>query len=215
MKLPQYLLVTDAREMLHDACTTFSGVHYSNPSPKSLINLHLLTNIFGKLMPSVIAVEESRPGGVKNSWDNFTPLLEINKSQSKVNNEVEAEVEAARCAEREALVKLGIVMEEAEKSSNKVARVVEHKNQTEFKVLAISDKYLLWTADKKNLDDLLKVGEGLFKKPVCRVNLETGRVEPCKHESNEEALTRFARLLSEEKWLRLARSPVGHAANPN
>ncbi|RXH91740.1 hypothetical protein DVH24_020763 [Malus domestica] len=77
------------------------------------------------------------------------------------------------------------------------------------------DKYLLWTADKKNLDDLLKVGEGLFKKPVCRVNLETGRVEPCKHESNEEALTRFARLLSEEKWLRLARSPVGHAANPN
>ncbi|TQD73356.1 hypothetical protein C1H46_041116 [Malus baccata] len=148
------------------------------------------------------------------SEENETLRLEINKSQSKVNNEVKAEVEAARCAEREALVKLGIVMEEANKSSKKVARVVEHKNQTEFKVLAISDKYLLWTADKKNLDDLLKVGEGLFKKPVCRVNLETGRVEPCKHESNEEALTRFARLLSEEKWLRLARSPVGHAANP-
>lgn len=45
-------------------------------------------------------------------------------------------------------------------------------------------------ADKKNLDDLLIVGEGLLKKPVSRVNLETGRVEPSKHESNEEALTR-------------------------
>ncbi|KAB2629727.1 patatin-like protein 2 [Pyrus ussuriensis x Pyrus communis] len=49
---------------------------------------------------------------------------------------------------------------------------------------------------------------------IFLVNLETGRVEPCKHESNEEALTRFAELLSEEKWLRLARSPVGHVANP-
>ncbi|KAM1754000.1 hypothetical protein ACFX1X_006521 [Malus domestica] len=59
------------------------------------------------------------------SEENETLRLEINKSQSKVNNEVEAEVEAARCAEREALVKLGIVMEEADKSSKKVARVAE------------------------------------------------------------------------------------------
>ncbi|KAM0973546.1 hypothetical protein ACFX2J_016710 [Malus domestica] len=71
-------------------------------------------------------------------------------------------------------------------------------------------------ADKKNLDDLLKVGEGLLKKPVSRVNLETGRVEPSKHESNEEALTRFAKLLSEEKRLRLAKSPHGQCtAKPN
>ncbi|XP_028944313.1 interactor of constitutive active ROPs 3 isoform X2 [Malus domestica] len=59
------------------------------------------------------------------SEENETLRLEINKSQSKVKNEVEAEVEAARCAEREALVKLGIVMEEADKSSKKVARVAE------------------------------------------------------------------------------------------
>ncbi|CAN6556871.1 unnamed protein product [Malus baccata var. baccata] len=59
------------------------------------------------------------------SEENETLRLEINKSQSKVKNEVEAEVEAARCAEREALVKIGIVMEEADKSSKKVARVAE------------------------------------------------------------------------------------------
>ncbi|CAL8996429.1 unnamed protein product [Prunus brigantina] len=69
-------------------------------------------------------------------------------------------------------------------------------------------------ADKQNLDDLLIVGERLLKKQVSRVNLKTGRVEPSKHESNEEALTRFAKLLSEEKWLRLARSPHGHTPKP-
>ncbi|KAK9946545.1 hypothetical protein M0R45_012006 [Rubus argutus] len=66
-------------------------------------------------------------------------------------------------------------------------------------------------AEQKNLDDLLKVGKDLLKKPVSRVNLETGRYEACSKETNEEALTRFAKQLSEEKWVRLARSPQGHA----
>lgn len=62
------------------------------------------------------------------SEENDMLRLEINKIQmnkSKVNNEVVAEVEAARCAEREALTKLGIVMEEADKSNKRVARVAE------------------------------------------------------------------------------------------
>uniref|UniRef100_A0A2N9I4L6 Patatin n=1 Tax=Fagus sylvatica TaxID=28930 RepID=A0A2N9I4L6_FAGSY len=66
---------------------------------------------------------------------------------------------------------------------------------------------------KKNLDDLVKVGEGLLKKQVSRVNLDTGLFEPTSEESNEEALRRFAKLLSEEKRLRETRSPHGHAAN--
>ncbi|KAM1089006.1 hypothetical protein ACFX19_017045 [Malus domestica] len=64
-------------------------------------------------------------------------------------------------------------------------------------------------ATEKNLDNLVKVGEGLLKQPVSRVNLETGIFEVCNHETNEEALIRFAKLLSEEKWLRLAKSPHG------
>lgn len=46
-------------------------------------------------------------------------------------------------------------------------------------------------ATKKNLNDLLEVGEGLLKKPVSRVNLENGRFEVCNHETNEEALIRY------------------------
>ncbi|GKV30413.1 hypothetical protein SLEP1_g39224 [Rubroshorea leprosula] len=70
-------------------------------------------------------------------------------------------------------------------------------------------------ATKKNLDDLVKVGEELLKKPVSRVNLETGLYEPFDKGSNEEALKRFAKVLSEEKRLRDLRSPHGRAATPN
>ncbi|XP_050368478.1 interactor of constitutive active ROPs 3 isoform X2 [Argentina anserina] len=62
------------------------------------------------------------------SDENEMMRVKINKSEtdkSKAKEEVVAEVEAARCAEREALMKLGIVMEEADKSSKKVARVTE------------------------------------------------------------------------------------------
>ncbi|KAL4649702.1 hypothetical protein ACB092_01G034100 [Castanea dentata] len=66
-------------------------------------------------------------------------------------------------------------------------------------------------ATKQNLDDLVKVGEELLKKPIARVNLETGVYESSNHETNEAALTRFAKLLSQERHLRHAKSPAGHA----
>ncbi|CAL5332369.1 unnamed protein product [Camellia sinensis] len=69
-------------------------------------------------------------------------------------------------------------------------------------------------ATEKNLEDLVKVGERLLKKPVSRVNLETGLVEPSDEETNEDALRRFAKLLSQEKRLRDIRSPHGHPTNP-
>lgn len=39
------------------------------------------------------------------------------------------------------------------------------------------------------MENLVKIGEGLLKKPVSRVNLETGLYEPVEKEgTNEEAL---------------------------
>lgn len=43
---------------------------------------------------------------------------------------------------------------------------------------------------KENLENLAKIGEELLKKPVSKVNLETGNFGPSKHETNEQALTR-------------------------
>ncbi|XP_021829243.1 patatin-like protein 2 [Prunus avium] len=57
-------------------------------------------------------------------------------------------------------------------------------------------------ATKKNLARLVTVGEGLLKERVSRVNLDSGRFEASNNETNEEALRRVAKLLSEEKRLR-------------
>lgn len=44
-------------------------------------------------------------------------------------------------------------------------------------------------ATKENLDKLVEIGENLLKKPVSRVNLETGFFEPIENGgTNEEAL---------------------------
>ncbi|KAA0045880.1 patatin-like protein 2 [Cucumis melo var. makuwa] len=59
-------------------------------------------------------------------------------------------------------------------------------------------------ATKENLNKLVETGEALLKKPVSRVNLETGKFEAVDEGTNEEALTEFARLLSEERKLRLS-----------
>ena len=55
----------------------------------------------------------------------------------------------------------------------------------------------------ENLQRLVEIGKELLKKPVSRVNLETGRFEKIEDEgTNEEALTYFAKLLAEERKLR-------------
>ncbi|CAJ1972668.1 unnamed protein product [Sphenostylis stenocarpa] len=63
-------------------------------------------------------------------------------------------------------------------------------------------------ATKENLEKLSQIGENLLKKPVSRVNLENGLVEPLRNgETNEHALKRFAKILSQERKLRDMRSP--------
>ncbi|KAK8551934.1 hypothetical protein V6N13_120363 [Hibiscus sabdariffa] len=100
--------------------------------------------------------------------------------------------------------------------------MVDFHNATVFKALKseksyirIQDDTLCGTvasvdiATKENLEDLVKVGENLLKKPVSRVNLETGNFEPSNEGTNEETLVRFAEVLSKEKRRRDMRSPLG------
>ncbi|WVZ92480.1 hypothetical protein U9M48_038542 [Paspalum notatum var. saurae] len=57
---------------------------------------------------------------------------------------------------------------------------------------------------KQNLNRLVSIGKALLKKPVCKVNVETGRNEPDgKRGTNEEELTRFAKMLVRERRARL------------
>lgn len=87
--------------------------------------------------------------------------------------------------------------------------------QCEANYLRIQDDTLtgdLASADiatKKNLENLVQVGDKLLKKLASRVNLRTGSVEPVNQGTNEDALKRFAETLSKEKRLRDVRSKEG------
>ncbi|PIM97691.1 Ca2+-independent phospholipase A2 [Handroanthus impetiginosus] len=66
-----------------------------------------------------------------------------------------------------------------------------------------AEKFSIDDATKQNLDDLVKIGKNLLKDPVSRVNLQTGHSEPIANEgTNEDALKKFAKLLSDEQKLR-------------
>ncbi|BBH06646.1 Acyl transferase/acyl hydrolase/lysophospholipase superfamily protein [Prunus dulcis] len=58
-------------------------------------------------------------------------------------------------------------------------------------------------ATKKNLNDLVKVGEALLKKPVSRLDFDASETEPLPLETNAEALVRMAKILSEERAPRI------------
>nr|POE96826.1 patatin-like protein 5 [Quercus suber] len=60
---------------------------------------------------------------------------------------------------------------------------------------------------KENLGNLVKLGEQLLENPVTRLNLDTGLYEPVENGgTNEAALKRFAKSLSDEKKLRDSKS---------
>ncbi|RZC45559.1 hypothetical protein C5167_038500 [Papaver somniferum] len=56
---------------------------------------------------------------------------------------------------------------------------------------------------KKNLESLEEIGKKLLSRPISRSNLETGKFDEIKGEgTNQDALIRFAELLSDERRLR-------------
>ncbi|XP_038977394.1 patatin-like protein 2 isoform X1 [Phoenix dactylifera] len=61
-------------------------------------------------------------------------------------------------------------------------------------------------SSKENLLKLVQIGKELLKKPVSRVNLESGMYEAVQMAgTNEEELIRFAKMLSSERQLRLGK----------
>ncbi|XVF61138.1 hypothetical protein PTKIN_Ptkin08bG0105400 [Pterospermum kingtungense] len=99
--------------------------------------------------------------------------------------------------------------------------MVDYHNCVVFQALHSEDKYLridddtlsgelasVDVATKENMENLVKVGDNLLNKTVSRINLETGLYEPVENGGSiEEALQRFAKLLSDERRLRESKSP--------
>jgi len=61
----------------------------------------------------------------------------------------------------------------------------------------------------ENLNRLVDVGKALLKRSVCRVDVETGKTVPDDNRgTNEEELVSFARMLSQERKVRLQKKGV-------
>ncbi|XP_055834953.1 patatin-like protein 2 [Solanum dulcamara] len=102
------------------------------------------------------------------------------------------------------------------------ADMVDYHNSVVFQALRSENSYLriqedglsgteasVDVATKGNLERLVEIGKNLLKKPLSRINLETGLTESIpKGGTNEEALKRFATLLVNERRLRESRSPL-------
>ncbi|XP_059295222.1 patatin-like protein 2 [Lycium ferocissimum] len=75
--------------------------------------------------------------------------------------------------------------------------------------LRIQDDYLSGRAsstDKVCMEELVEIGNDILQKPISRMNLDSCKYEAVENEgTNEQALTRFAKLLSQEKRLRTKR----------
>ncbi|XP_040996996.1 patatin-like protein 2 [Juglans microcarpa x Juglans regia] len=98
--------------------------------------------------------------------------------------------------------------------------VVFQALHSEENYLRIQDDTLTGTeasvdaSTKENLNKLVEIGEKLLKKPVSRVNLETGLSEPVKNcGTNAEALRKLAKKLSQERKWREEKSTLGKVAH--
>jgi len=81
------------------------------------------------------------------------------------------------------------------------------KNYLRIQVELSGDTSSTDLSTKKNLEDLVEIGRNLLDDPVSRVSIETGLFEQVTGEgTNRDALTRFAKALSDERKLRLSRS---------
>ncbi|KAH9711823.1 Patatin-like protein 3 [Citrus sinensis] len=103
-----------------------------------------------------------------------------------------------------------------------IGDMVDYHISVVFQALQSEDNYLRIDDDTlqgdlssidlttpENSENLVRAGETLLKKPVSRINLDTGLYEPIENGSagtNEEALKRFAKMLSDERKLRESKS---------
>ncbi|KAK9670400.1 hypothetical protein RND81_13G199500 [Saponaria officinalis] len=87
--------------------------------------------------------------------------------------------------------------------------VLFHSHRSQDMYLRVQDDSLTGTAatadisTDENMEQLVKIGQDLLKKPTCRVDFDTGLLQPVPHLGTySDALTRFAKLLSDERKFR-------------
>ncbi|KAE8714402.1 Patatin-like protein 2 [Hibiscus syriacus] len=156
-------------------------------------------------------------GGVASNNPTLVAMSEVAKAITHKSSDYDR-IEPNNYA-RFQVLSLGLVRRSLKRRSSDM---VDFHLATVFRALRCEDSYLRIQDDtlsgelasvdistEENLQNLVKIGEQLLNKPVSRVNLDTGKFEPVDQGTNQEALIRLAKVLSEEKQLREMRSPQG------
>ncbi|MED6168636.1 hypothetical protein PIB30_013366 [Stylosanthes scabra] len=128
--------IEELKANLMDKETELQGIVEENENLSSKLDESIASKKENKLKQELKSLNECVAELKADLMDKETTLQSISEEnetlKSEINNggkvskeEAAAEVEAAKAAEREALAKLGIVMEEADRSNRKAARVAE------------------------------------------------------------------------------------------
>ncbi|XP_055834003.1 patatin-like protein 2 isoform X1 [Solanum dulcamara] len=185
---------------------------------------HLIDGGVAANNPGLIAISEVSKEILKNNPD-FYPIKPMDYRRFLV---ISLGTGAAKCEQKynsSMAAKWGIVEWLFHKGSTPLVEVftqssadmVDYHNSVVFQALRSEDSYLriqedelsgteasVDVATKENLERLVEIGENLLKKPLSRVNLETGLTEPIpKGGTNEEALKRYIIIILSSEIIRL------------
>ncbi|KAH0760296.1 hypothetical protein KY290_023789 [Solanum tuberosum] len=213
------------------AAPTYLPAHYFKveDGKNNVREHHLIDGGVVANNPGLIAISEVSKEIFKNNPD-FYPIKPMEYGRFLVISLGTGAAKYEQKYNSSMAAKWGIVEWLLHKGSNPLIEVftqssadmVDYHNSVVFQALRSEDSYLriqedelsgteasVDVATKENLERLVEIGENLLKKPLSRVNLETGLSEPIpKGGTNEEALKRFATLLVNERRLRESRSPL-------
>ncbi|XP_006354911.1 patatin-like protein 2 [Solanum tuberosum] len=213
------------------AAPTYLPAHYFKveDGKDNVREHHLIDGGVAANNPGLIAISEVSKEIFKNNPD-FYPIKPMEYGRFLVISLGTGAAKYEQKYNSSMAAKWGIVEWLLHKGSNPLIEVftqssadmVDYHNSVVFQALRSEDSYLriqedelsgteasVDVATKENLERLVEIGENLLKKPLSRINLETGLTEPIpKGGTNEEALTRFATLLVNERRLRESRSPL-------
>ncbi|XP_021859943.1 patatin-like protein 1 isoform X2 [Spinacia oleracea] len=207
------------------AAPTLLPAHYfeNKDDQGNIIEFNLIDGGVAANNPTLVAITEVTKQVVKHN-PNYFPIKPTDRERLLVISLGTGSDKIDRKYNAKSASKWGIVSWLFEDGSTPLldaynqakADMVDFHNSVAFEAYRSLDNYLRIqddtltgqsaTADaatKENLENLVKIGKSLLKKPVSRIDFDTGIYQPIPNGgTNEEALIRFAKILSEERRTR-------------
>ncbi|KAG8375432.1 hypothetical protein BUALT_Bualt10G0099400 [Buddleja alternifolia] len=205
------------------APTIFPAHHFTTDDSGKSYDFNLIDGGVAANNPSLVAIREVTKQAFENYPDSFpiqpmdyNRLLVISLGTGSAKQEQKYTAEQAAkwglfgwLIQGNSVPILDVFNQASKDMVDYFISVVFQALHSEDNYLRIQDDSLTGEASsidvttKQNLNDLVNIGQNLLKAQVSRVNLQTGNSDPIPNGgTNEAALRKFAKLLSDEQKLR-------------